>query len=80
MGEEKAARESIVCSQLGGVYFRLDHHLLVASNIVYLHSSSGNNLICVYGNASGYNNCKNVLTLEEALMSKDINGEISHAY
>ncbi|HUK85307.1 MAG TPA: hypothetical protein VLU95_05555 [Candidatus Acidoferrum sp.] len=77
MGEE-AARESISCNNFAEIYFQLDGDLHDIFGTARLRSLSADKLICVHGNASGYNNCKNDSTFGDALMTKcaDINGEM----
>ena len=81
MGEQGAARESIACNQLAESHFNVDDNPHVITGIAHLTSFNADKLICVHSNASGYNNCKNDHTLEDALMikSKGINGEMSIA-
>jgi hypothetical protein len=81
MGEDRAARERIGCSQSADVVFQLDNHPQIAVGIAELNSFFGDNLICVHSDASGYINVKLDPDLEEALMfkSKGINGELANA-
>jgi hypothetical protein len=81
MGEDVAARESIACKKLAETYFDIEDNLHLVVGVVRLHSLSADKLICVQSSASEYNNCKNYLTLGEALMikSEDIKGEMSIA-
>jgi hypothetical protein len=81
MGEDEAARESIACNKLAEIHFHVEDNLHLVIGTVRLRSLYADKLICVQSNASGYNNCINVLTLGEALTmkSKGINGEMSIA-
>jgi len=81
MGEDRAAEDNIICNQHDCIHLGLEYTLDVETMTVRLHSLGVDKLICVYSNASGYNKCKNYLTLGKALMikSEDIRGEMSIA-